>query len=225
MDNQLELTEDGSHTVRSGQFGIQYHSRHGAVQESEHVFIAAGLASYLRQHEVEEVNILELGLGTGLNVLLSMREAAQQTNIQFNYRAVELYPLEKEIIQGLNYTQALGLPDHWLAEIHSCPWEKETALSPNFNLHKQAGDWLKLAGAGRPADVVFYDAFAPNAQEELWSEKAFALLATAMQTNGIWVSYCAKGAVKRALRANGFEVHALPGPPGKREMTQAFLSR
>lgn len=223
MDNQLELTEDGSHTVRSGQFGIQYHSRHGAIQESEHVFIAAGLTNYLQQQEVQEVNILELGLGTGLNVLLSMREAAQQPAIQFNYRVVELYPLEKEIVQELNYSDVLGLPKHWLAEIHNCPWEEEMALSPNFNLHKQAGDWLKLADLGRPAEVVFYDAFAPNAQEELWSESAFALLATAMRTNGIWVSYCAKGAVKRALRANGFEVRALAGPPGKREMTQAIL--
>ncbi|MEM8586110.1 MAG: tRNA (5-methylaminomethyl-2-thiouridine)(34)-methyltransferase MnmD [Bacteroidota bacterium] len=218
----IQITSDGSQTVRSGRFDIQYHSIHGAVTESEHVFINAGLHARLERGHSASIHIVEMGFGTGLNAYLALREAAARTDIKFSYSVVEKYPLDKALISQLEYAAILGLPRVDFQQLHESDWDAEYQLSDNFTLHKVLGDWLEVAPGLPKADVIFYDAFAPNAQPELWSEESMQSCADLLQPGGCWVSYCAKGSVKRALKAAGLQVEAIPGPPRKREMTRAW---
>ncbi|MEL6670517.1 MAG: tRNA (5-methylaminomethyl-2-thiouridine)(34)-methyltransferase MnmD [Bacteroidota bacterium] len=220
--NSIQLTSDGSQTVHSGRFNIQYHSIHGAITESEHVFIDAGLKARIATTEEDSLHIVEMGLGTGLNAFLALREANLRPDITFQYTAIEKYPLEQPLITQLTYASTLGLPQVGFSKIHDGEWGASQMVSPNFELKKVKGSWLDVAGSLPLADVIFYDAFAPNAQPELWTEEAMQICADLLKPGGCWVSYCAKGSVKRALKAAGLQVEALPGPPRKREMTRAW---
>lgn len=232
--NELLLTGDSSHTLLSKRFGVTYHSRHGAVEESRHVFIEAGVRPFLDDGAPapatapKNLNILEMGMGTALNALLVRLLARENPGTRFTYHTFEKYPLAASEVERLNYDDLLDIPPGTLAELHREPWGEPTRLEPNFFLQKIRRDFLETnTGDYFPdfsIDVIFYDAFAPNSQPELWSPDALGVCYKALRTGGVLTTYCAKGQFKRDLRALGFAVEALPGPPGKREMTRASKS-
>ncbi len=218
-DNEIFVTQDGSHSLQSGKYGVSYHSRYGAVQESRHVFLEAGLFP-LFIAQPEKLSILELGLGTGLNALLTLLEA-ERREVPVEYTALEAYPLTSEQAGRLNYPETLQLdsPDVF-KQIHNCKWGEANRLTPNYTFTKLEMRFEDMAF--EPFfDLVYFDAFSPNAQPELWEEEVLAKVAKAMKPGGVLVTYCAKGAVKRRMKRIGLQVEALQGPPGKREMTRA----
>lgn len=214
-------TFDGSDTLISGRWGVSYHSLHGALTESRHVFIQAGLDLF-RRHP-RKVRILEAGFGTGLNALLAWLWADQH-RIQVHYTALEIDPVPLPLAASLNYPSVMSphTPDAAsnFLQLHEAPWDISAVLSPHYELHKSVCSIETFSAAGC-CDLIFFDAFAPAAQPELWTQDVFARMFEALDPGGILVTYCAKGSVKRNMRYAGFEVERLPGPPGKREMTRA----
>jgi tRNA U34 5-methylaminomethyl-2-thiouridine-forming methyltransferase MnmC len=210
-------TADGSHTISIPEMNVTYHSHHGAVQESLHVFIEAGLR-HAWQRKEGPLRILEMGLGTGLNALLTMREA-EKSQWLIHYTALELYPLQQQEWQGLQFLQ-IENEMQWLQEIHESCWSKDVPLNPYFTLRKEQQD-LRMFTTTEQFDLVYYDAFAPSAQPELWTEAIFRKLFDLMNEGGVLVTYCSKGDVRRAMQAAGFQVQKIPGPKGKREMVRA----
>ncbi len=228
MNKQIVVTSDGSHSLFVPELNEHYHSVHGAIQESQHVFIEAGLKALLTQNpNSTTIQILEIGMGTGLNVLLSQQFQANNllnsTNYSINYTAIESHPLPTSIAAQLNYHKALQLkPNNTIFNrIHAAPWHNPVAISPSFTLTKIHNTLQKHTLKDAHFDLVYFDAFAPDVQAELWTPAIFEQLYAAMLPNAILTTYCAKGTVKRALRSVGFSLEALPGPPGKREMTRA----
>lgn len=218
---QIISTADGSHSLQSEHFGVAYHSTHGAIQESQHVFIHAGLLPCIAA-DLPEVKVLEMGFGTGLNAYLVALEAEKHPRIQFHYLAVELYPIGLALAEQLNYSAQFGRAgDPLFIALHRCPWEEEQALLPNFFFRKLAADFQTADLPKDWASVLFFDAFSPGSQAELWEATALGKAVNCLAVGGHLVTYCAKGAVKRSLKSLGLEVSALPGPPGKREMTRA----
>ena len=219
--NDLVLTSDGSHTLRSGRFGVEYHSIHGAVQESRHVFIKAGLQPLL-EAGARRVRILEMGFGTGLNALLVREMARRNPEVEFTYHTYEQFPVSPVEIATLNYPAQLGVEEAIFVGLHDSGWEESLQLDDNFTLHKRQADFLmdsERPYADGTMDLIFYDAFAPSSQPEFWETEGLAVSFAALRPGGNLVTYCAKGQFKRNLRAVGFTVVPLPGPPGKREMT------
>lgn len=212
METEIKTTADGSQTIYSGQFGETYHSVNGAIAESMHVFIHAGL---LKCHK-KELTIFEVGFGTGLNALLSL-QTARQNNLVINYHSIELYPLKESITSQLEYS---GHDPVSFKALHQAPWNQVSSLAPYFNLHKIQGSMLDYE-PNYLIDLVYFDAFSPASQPELWSEDIFKQLYRTMSVGGILTTYCAKGIVRRTMVKAGFTTERLPGPPGKREMLRA----
>ena len=212
-------TTDGSHTVEIPELHVTYHSRHGAVQESMHVFIEAGLRYVLHREQCPStLHIFEMGLGTGLNTLLTVMEAERQ-KVQIQYTAVEPYPLQQAEWQALNYGED-EQQKQWLKEINKAPWNEEVVISDYFTLTKEKKKLADFSTAER-FHLIYYDAFAPRAQPELWKKEVFMQLYTLLEPGGVLVTYCSKSVVRRAMIAAGFTVEKVPGPPGKREMLRA----
>lgn len=218
MKPVLQTTADGSITLSNSETGVLYHSIHGAVTESKHVFIQAGLQYYFDRYQPQEINICEMGFGTGLNAYLTI-EWLKDSPSKINYQTIEKYPLSNEVIK--EYASTSKLNDPFLS-LHEAEWNQWVEIQDNFRLLKHHND-LKDVSLQDPIDIVYYDAFAPTAQPELWTEEVFQFLKKAMKPQSVLVTYCAKGIVKRALRAVGFEVENLPGPPRKREMIRAVV--
>lgn len=220
---QLITTSDGSHTLFVPELGEHYHSVHGAVQESMHVFIKHGLEAIAAGDG--PLHIFEMGLGTGLNLLLT---ALQPLERPVHYVSVEAYPVSTEEAASLNYGNLFV--DHpeaatLLKTIHTLPWNKPKELKPNFTLHKIHAKLAEIAWPTLPHfNLVYFDAFAPDAQPGLWTEEVFQAIYNQLAPGGLLVTYCAKGSVRRALKSAGFSIEKLPGPPGKREMTRATKS-
>lgn len=213
---ELQLTADGSHTLFIPEMDEHYHSVNGAIQESRHVFIEAGL----QQTGGTEIRMLEIGFGTGLNALLTLLEAPGLGKT-IHYVSVERYPLEKEIVRTLNYPQQLGPEAEPLfAALHEAPWNTPVRITPYFTLHKMEADSndCQLPDA---VDLIYFDAFAPDKQPEMWNQSIFDKLYGCTSTGGILTTYCAKGSVRRMMQAAGYTVERIPGPPGKREMLRA----
>ncbi|MBI5859132.1 MAG: tRNA (5-methylaminomethyl-2-thiouridine)(34)-methyltransferase MnmD [Sphingobacteriales bacterium] len=227
MVRKIILTDDGSHSISVPELNVTYHSVHGAIQESMHVFIEAGLYGSGRLQRPDPISILEIGFGTGLNALLTLIEA-EKTGIKIHYEALELYPLSEEI-RSLNYCQQLNRQNlqQIFEQMHSCEWEKDIAVSDNFILQKKKYNLLNLSTclAGRqayqPINLIYFDAFAPAAQPELWTKEVFDKMYSLLAPGGILVTYCSKADVRRAMIAAGFSVEKIPGPPHKREMLRA----
>lgn len=220
MARSLVETGDGSHSLYVAHLDEQYHSRHGALQESLHVFIEMGLRA-VPNPEVP-LRILEIGFGTGLNALLTL---AFMSDRPLRYATVEAFPVSAEEAGALNYVSLLEAEHpkagEWFEWLHAAEWEAwQDAAGIGFQLFKTKADIADFE-APEPADLVYFDAFAPNKQPELWTEDMFRKMAGKMAPGGILVTYCAKGAVRRAMQAAGLEVERLPGPPGKREMLRA----
>lgn len=212
----FESTADGSHTLYVPELDEHYHSTNGAVQESTHVFIEAGL----KRIEKNDIKILEIGFGTGLNTLLTLKNKGDK---QIDYHTFELYPLPYSIVDKLNY--AICIDESLLGifnQMHQQEWNTTAELSKDFLLTKIEADF-SLLGYSHTCqyDLVYFDAFAPNKQEEMWTEAIFNHLYSITASNGVLVTYCAKGSVRRMLQNSGYFVERLPGPPGKREMLRA----
>lgn len=216
LKRELKITEDGSHTLFVPGLNEHYHSTHGAIQEALHVYLEAGF-----NHSVENpIHVLEIGFGTGLNCLLTFLEAEKQ-NRKVIYHSIELYPIEKEEIDHLNYMELISNPPKDIFhKLHEIKWNKEMQLSDNFTLHKLQGDLRDFNFPGE-YHLVYFDAFAPDIQPDLWTQKVFENINTKLHENAILTTYCTKGIVKRALRGAGFKIKRLPGPPGKRQMLRA----
>lgn len=212
-------TADGSPTLYVPALRQHYHSIHGAQQESEHVFIRTGLEAL---PPLPHIQLLEVGFGTGLNALLTARQAQEQAR-SIHYTTLEKFPLEPASWQRLAYPRAA--PPEWLPRLHEAPWEKDWPLHPHFTLHKRQGDLRGLSLPTARYHLIYFDAFAPEAQPELWTAALFSRLFHSLQGGGLLVTYCVKGSVRRALQAAGFAVAKLPGPPGKREITRAEKPR
>ncbi len=219
MHLEIRQTNDGSNTLYVPDLNEHYHSVHGALQESQHVFIKHGLEYALEQKR--DVKILEVGFGTGLNAILTLPYAlSQQAFIQ--YDTLEKYPLTTEVVERLHFEQFILNPEQldYFKQMHASPWNEPADLSPYFTLQKIHETLEEFSPPDAYYDVIYFDAFAPEKQPELWTEEVFAKLYKAVRPGGVLVTYCAKGAFKRNLKAAGFIVEALPGPPGKREMTR-----
>ena len=215
---ELATTEDGSLTVFAPTFGEHYHSTHGARQESEHIFLRLGLLHRLEELPVTDrpLRLFEVGLGTGLNALLT-KVAVEKAKRPLCYYSIERYPLEEELASQLAYSD---LPTEDLRAIHEAPWGEDISLSPYFMLHKIQGD-LTASSFPTGLDLIYFDAFSPESQPELWEEGIFRRLFEASSPGAVLTTYCAKGEVRRRLQRAGFLVERLPGPPGKREVLRA----
>lgn len=216
----LIVTQDGSHSIYSEQYGVTYHSKYGAVTESLHVFIEAGLR--FKAAVQPEMSVLEVGLGTGLNAFLSWLEA-ERRGLLVRYTGLEAYPVLPDEAEGFNFAEQLSVPMRHadFMRLHTCAWERRAKLSEHFWFHKKQAR-LEAYRPAQTFDLIYFDAFAPQAQPELWTERIFAMLYKSLRPEGILVTYCAQGDFKRKLKSVGFEVERLPGPPGKREMTRAW---
>ncbi|MDB4286355.1 tRNA (5-methylaminomethyl-2-thiouridine)(34)-methyltransferase MnmD [bacterium] len=206
------LTADGSSTLYSPAFGECYHSRHGAVQESMHVFIGMGLTKMVK----DTVSIFEMGFGTGLNTLLTLLNKGDR---KISYTGIEAFPLPPQITEDLNYTQEIrgDRVGEIFQKIHHADWEQQVEIEEGFNLKKIHGV-LEDFNPNDRFDLIYFDAFAPDAQPELWTQEIFEKLYDLSNPGAVFVTYCAKGVVRRGLMAAGFEMERIPGPPGKREM-------
>ncbi len=217
MKRHIETTKDGSSTLRVEGWDEPYHSVHGAIQESRHVFIESGL----KHCNTHPLRILEMGFGTGLNALLTLLEA-NAMSLPVHYTGVEAFPVTLEEAGQLNYPQQL--PGMGLAgdfeRMHRAPWEENLQISPYFTLLKRRFDFMAVA-AEEQFDLVYFDVFGARVQPEFWTEVLFEKMYRALDHGGILVTYAAKGSVRRAMQAVGFGVERLPGPPGKREMLRA----
>ena len=221
MERKIIITDDGSTTIHIPEWNEQYHSTHGAIQEAEHVYLEHGLAFFCTSEgyaKDSEISILEIGFGTGLNAFLTAIKA-QALNLNCNYVGVEGFPISKEELKALNYSEALK-DDVVFDAIHECDWEKECIVSKNFNLKKQQKQFSEIADKNK-FDVVYFDAFGPRVQPELWTEAIFKNMYEAMKPNGVLVTYCAQGHARRAMISVGFTVEKVKGPPGKRHMLRA----
>ncbi|MDR0729561.1 MAG: tRNA (5-methylaminomethyl-2-thiouridine)(34)-methyltransferase MnmD [Prevotellaceae bacterium] len=220
VDCRIVSTADGSHTLYLPALNEHYHSVNGAVQESRHVFIAAGFRYICKDTPRTSRRILEVGFGTGLNALLTMLEA-EHSGTDIYYEAIEKYPLPPEIVASLNYAEALHLPDsrRYMC-LHNLAWERRQQLSPHFSLCKHRAD-LRAYEPDGLFDGIYFDAFAPDVHPELWTMTIFRKLYDSLSDGGALVTYSAKGAVKTALRQAGFELRRLPGAAGKRHMLRA----
>lgn len=213
-------TQDGSHSIFSEKYGVSYHSKYGAIQETQHVFINAGLR--LKAVEQLEISILEIGFGTGLNAFMTYLES-EKRGLTIDYTGVEAYPISMEIAKNLNFATQIQQPESQaiLNKIHQIEWERSYAINQYFKLTKVQKLFEELDYENQ-FDIIYFDAFAPTSQPKLWEIPLLTSMYKALKTNGIFVTYCAKGQFKRDLKAIGFTVEAIPGPPGKREMTRAL---
>lgn len=226
-NDEIFVTQDGSHSITASRFGVSYHSKYGAITESRHVFIQSGLYPLLL-NKPAKISILEMGFGTGLNALLSYHETANRP-VEVYYEAIEGFPISIIAAQNLNYPQLIDENEvvqlnAVFAQMHQMPWEQEIAISPHFTLQKRLGNLEELLFTPR-FDLIYFDAFAPSAQPELWTADIMQKMYEALHPGGVLVTYCAKGEFKRTLKTVGFMVERLPGPPGKREMTKAIKER
>lgn len=218
MENKIISTQDGSHTILSEQFGVTYHSKYGAIQETQHVFVDA--AFKLKLLSQKKIAILDIGFGTGLNVLMTWLEAKNHS-AEVDYVAIEAYPLSADQAAQLNYPDLLNLDEkdtYFFQQLHQSAWDEPTILAEQFTFTKCLKRFEEVDFEGL-FDIVYFDAFAPNAQPELWETELLSKMYRALKPKGIFTTYCAKGAFKRNLKSVGFEVKKLKGPPGKREMT------
>jgi tRNA U34 5-methylaminomethyl-2-thiouridine-forming methyltransferase MnmC len=222
MSFVLQTTDDGSMTLFSTTFQEIYHSRRGAIQESKHVFIEAGLKFVATQHK--EIKILEVGFGTGLNAFLTALYA-QENQLKVNYTGLEPIPITTEIWQKLNYSSCLELNEkenEIFEKLHTSQWNRIEEINAHFFI-KKIESKLEDYSTENKFDLIYFDAFAPSKQSELWELSIFEKLSQMLNSQGVLVTYCAKGDLKRNLKSVGFKVESLQGPVGKREMTRAII--
>lgn len=223
MERIIERTDDGSATLFVPELNEHYHSVKGARTESQHIFIDMAFHA----SDATSPKILEVGFGTGLNALLTLA-AAEKSGRKVHYTGIELYPLQWETVSQLGYTPtgnetgtAVAKEAMQFKTLHTSPWEKEIEITPYFTLRKVQADinQLSVYAYNDTPDLIYFDAFAPEKQPEMWTQELFNHLYVILKKDGILTTYCAKGIVRRMLQAAGFVIERLPGPPGgKREI-------
>ena len=215
MKREIIITSDGSTTIHLPDWNEQYHSKHGAIQEAYHVFIKHGL----QQLKADEVSILEIGFGTGLNAFITLIESSKK----INYVGVEAYPVAVDEVQKLNYVSELKADQYKevFKKLHQVSWGKKHQITDSFFLTKRE-QFFKDIKDEHTFNLIYFDAFGARVQPDLWTEEIFKKMYVALKPKGILVTYSAKGSVRRAMESVGFSVERLPGPPGKREMLRAI---
>jgi tRNA U34 5-methylaminomethyl-2-thiouridine-forming methyltransferase MnmC len=213
-------TGDGSKTIFNAQIGENYHSKHGALQESKHVFLKTGLQFYLEKENAKEAGILEIGFGTGLNFILSADYCVSH-NIKLDYCGIEAFPLEKEVVENIGYNEYVSEP---LWKDYICNYElglkQEIAINNDISLQIAHKKVLEFASS-RLFGVIYFDAFAAIHQPEMWSDETLAHVTKFLKPGGVFVTYAITGNLKRSMKALGFSIEKAPGAPGKREMLRA----
>ncbi len=225
MKRTIITTEDGSKTLYIKYLDETYHSIHGAVQEAEHVFVNNGL----KRLKNCEINILELGFGTGLNFLATINEYLKtDKNHIVQYFSIDKYPVIVKEVAELSYFQFFNSKNikEIFEKIHEIDWGVSTEIVPNFFLTKINCDFFELKNLDLPKiNLVYYDCFASKVQPDLWEKPLFEMVSEKMSTEGLLTTYSAKGSVKRILQDLNFLVEKVPGPPGKREMINAWKDK
>ena len=220
MQHILETTEDGSHTLYVPELNEHYHSTHGAVQESLHVYLEAGL----HHCDKPEINLLEIGFGTGLNAFLTLLDT-EKSKKTVTYTTIERYPVSLADAEMFNYSKLLDPSrEEIFMQLHSSSWGDWVEITPTFRLKKLQTDAGRLEEFQPEAlfDLIYYDAFAPEKQPGMWTEEIFNRLYSLSNSGAVLTTYCAKGVVRRMLQSAGYYVERLPGPPGKREILRAM---
>jgi tRNA U34 5-methylaminomethyl-2-thiouridine-forming methyltransferase MnmC len=225
LHRKIITTEDGSSSIYLPDLNEHYHSIHGAVQESKHVFIEMGWekiqdSKFKIQDSGEIISILEVGFGTGLNAFLVLQECRKNNSVKVFYESLELYPISLDEAMNLNYAENEEQKNIF-QKLHEAEWDKEIKIEENFQLKKNKIALEDFIPKVNTYDLIFFDTFSPEKQPELWTEEIFRKLYSGMKNEGILVTYCAKGQVRRNMIAAGFSVERLEGPPGKREMLRA----
>lgn len=212
-------TADGSKTIFIPEINEQYHSVNGAITESEYIFVNKGFTFRKKNNPV----VFETGFGAGLNALLTALNA-EKTNRHTTYYAIEKHPLPHEITQALAYGDIISEEAANIYEkIHLCEWEKTVAITPHFNIHKIKADLIDYSFNALPMfDIVYFDAFAPDKQPEMWTPAIFKKIYTQSAPEAVFVTYSAKGEIRRQLANIGFEVERLSGPPGKKHILRGI---
>lgn len=220
MKRKIITTADGSKTIHIEDWNEQYHSKHGAIQEAQHVFIKEGLQHYNAKNKSTSVDILEIGFGTGLNAFLTLLEA-DNIKSKINYVGVEAYPVSMDDINQLNYVELISADNETVFnKLHTVSWGKEHEITSKFKLQKRQQFFSEIKD-NNAFDLIYFDAFGARVQPELWSKSIFETMYKALKPNGVLVTYAAIGEVKRNMKALGFMVERLKGPPGKRHMLRA----
>lgn len=216
--DEYPITADGSHTLFSEIHGAYYHSLNGALTESQHIFINSGFKHL--SDKLKQISILEVGLGTGLNAVLTANESLL-SGVETFYTAIELYPITEQQIKDLNYSKILNpeVAECW-SRIMLTEWNSSVEINQSFRICKVNEDFTKWIPT-KSFNLIYFDAFAPDDQPEMWSVEMFQKLYDSLSSGGILVTYSSKGIVKQALRAAGFKVGRLAGPPGKRHILRA----
>lgn len=231
MSLSLLKTADGSHSLHRDDMGEGYHSTQGAVSEALHVYIRPNLLEKISSCVPSQpINLFEMGFGTGLNALLTLLESERE-GIDIRYTTVEMYPLSSEFYTALNYAETccslagfqeyLSLASRWFLSMHEAAWGEWCCITPHFAIKKLQMDICTLDFPENSFDCVYYDAFAPQFQPDLWTVDLFQRLFYAMRDDAILTTYCCKGDVKRALKTAGFHIEKIPGFANKREMLRA----
>jgi tRNA U34 5-methylaminomethyl-2-thiouridine-forming methyltransferase MnmC len=219
MSIQIIQTSDGSHSLLNTELNETYHSHHGAVQESMHVFINQGLSFFLSMHPHQQVRIIEVGFGTGLNAFLTLQNL--QSNVKIHYTSIEAFPLPESIWSALNYAST-PIEKETYKKLHEAKWNEPTCINDHFTLLKLNTTLQAIDLSNSVFDIIYFDAFAPNKQPEMWEVSLLQKVVSTLPPAGVFVTYCAKGQLKRDLRSVGLNVETLVGPPGKKEMVRAL---
>lgn len=220
MNFELQYTKDGSVTLLNKNLNVTYHSAHGAIQESRHIFINTGL-HYAISRFKEDLTIVEIGFGTGLNALLTSEEAKKLPR-NIHYFGIEKFPITTELAQRLNYPEMLDMKEKeefW--QLHTCEWEKEISIHRHFQFCKFNAD-LNDFCFEQDIHIIYFDAFAPQSSPDMWRAEVFEALYKNMVPSACLVTFCAQGNFKRTLKHIGFKLETLQGALGKREMTRAI---
>ena len=222
MQRKIITTADGSKTIYLPEWNEHYHSKHGAIQEAYHVFIKTGLEHVITSEQAPpELNILEIGFGTGLNAIITLIETNKH-QLKVYYEGVEAYPVEIGEVNNLDYIEALSQREYQdiFIMLHQVSWEEQHLISNRFSLKKRKQFFSEIKDKNQ-FNLIYFDAFGARVQPELWTETIFQKMYDALKPQGVLVTYSAKGSVRRAMQSVGFIVERLTGPPGKREMLRA----
>jgi len=218
---ELKVSGDGSHTLHLPGLNEHYHSIFGAITESRHIFIEAGFRQVLKHDN--PIRILEIGFGTGLNALLTIPEA-EKTGKVVEYTSIERYPLNQSVYLDLNYPSLIDYPGcrSLFLKLHESAWDKHSIITKSFHINKIHSSLDDYIPEKEAFCLVYFDAFGPDIQSEMWTIDVFSKMASALKKDGMLVTYSTKGAVKRNLKEAGFSIVKLPGPKGKREILRAI---
>ncbi len=218
---KIITTDDGSQSLYLPHLNETYHSTHGAFQESRHVFIVNGLKYFHLNSPATGIKIFEVGFGTGLNALLTYAFAIENPQLSISYETIEAYPIDQSVFQKLNYEFFLPNTKTQFLAMHQAQWHQKIPLSENFQFLKKQVLIDAYDAEPESNNIIYFDAFAPSKQLEMWSPAILKKMFTSLKEKGILVTYCAQGQFKRTLHEIGFHVETLPGPPGKKEMVRA----